>query len=79
MPITSTKATDAQRAWLKNFEENTGFEPHAQAELDSGEMTFAAVAQLNIQWFEQWYIDTHLAIDKNIPCEADEDDSHAGD
>ncbi len=39
MAITSTKATDAQRAWLKQYEDQTGFEPLHQEEFDSGEMT----------------------------------------
>ncbi|MFL1480993.1 hypothetical protein [Pseudomonas grimontii] len=37
MAITSTKATDAQRAWLKQYEDQTGFEPLHQEEFDSGE------------------------------------------
>ncbi|KAF0254326.1 hypothetical protein [Pseudomonas putida] len=77
MPITSTKATEAQRAWLKQYEDKTGFEPMHQDELDSGEMTFAAVAQGNIDWFEAWAAEAHLAIQKNNPATEGEDDSHA--
>ncbi len=79
MPITSTKANDAQRTWLKEYENKTGFEPMHQDELDSGEMTFAAVARANIDWFEAWASETHLAIQKNNPASFDEDDSHASD
>jgi len=72
MAITSTKATDAQRAWLKQYEDQTSFEPLHQDELDSGEMTFAQVAQANIDWFEAWSMDTHRAIQKNNPASLDE-------
>lgn len=77
MAITSTKANDAQRAWLKQYEDKTGFEPMYQQELDSGDMTFAAVAQANIDWFESWSMDTMRGIQKNHPAALDEDDSHA--
>ncbi|KPY78265.1 hypothetical protein AL053_03850 [Pseudomonas savastanoi pv. fraxini] len=36
MAITSTKATDAQRVWLKQYEDQTGFEPLHQEEFDRG-------------------------------------------
>ena len=77
MATTSTKANDAQRAWLKQYEDQTGFEPLHQEEFDSGEMTFAAVARANIDWFEAWSTDAHLAIQRNNPADPDEDDSHA--
>lgn len=77
MAIISTKATDAQRAWLKQYEDQTGFEPQYQEEFDSGEMNFAAVARANIDWFEAWSNDAHLAIQRNNPADPDEDDSHA--
>ena len=77
MPITSTTATEAQRAWLQQYEDKTGFEPMHQEQLDSGEMTFAAVARANIDWFEAWSTDSHLAIQKNNPAADDEDDRHA--
>ncbi|MDZ5605269.1 hypothetical protein SJI00_21070 [Pseudomonas sp. RP23018S] len=77
MAITSTTATAAQRAWLQQYENTTGFEPLHQEELDSGEMTFAAVARANIDWFEAWSNDAHLTIQKDNPAAFDEDDTHA--
>ncbi|MBZ3677443.1 hypothetical protein J1N39_23485 [Pseudomonas aeruginosa] len=68
MPITCTKATPEQRAWLEQYESQTGFEPLHQDELDSGEMTFALVAQANVDWFEAWAMDTHKAIQTNNPA-----------
>lgn len=69
MAITSTKATPAQLAWLKQYENTSGFEPLYQDELDSGEMTFDQVARGNINWFESWAEDTRLAIQKNNPAD----------
>jgi hypothetical protein len=40
-------------------------------------MNFAAVARANIDWFEAWSTDAHLAIQRNNPADPDEDDSHA--
>ncbi|NAP32626.1 hypothetical protein [Pseudomonas syringae] len=77
MAITSAKANDAQRAWLKQYEEQTGFEPLYQEEFDSGAMNFAAVARANIDWFEAWSTEAHLAIQRNNPADTIEDDSHA--
>ncbi|MNL89909.1 hypothetical protein D3C87_2205400 [compost metagenome] len=48
-----------------------------QEEFDGGEMTFAAVARANIDWFESWSMDTMRGIQKNNPASLDEDDSHA--
>ncbi|MFL1480959.1 hypothetical protein [Pseudomonas grimontii] len=73
MPIHSTKASPAQRAWLEQYEKQSGFEPMHQNDLDSGEMTFAQVAQTNIDWFESWAADTHLAIQKNNPADLEDD------
>lgn len=75
MPITSTKATPAQRAWLEQYENLSGFEPLHQDELDSGGMTFAKVAQANIDWFEAWAADTHLAIQKKNPADLEDDET----
>lgn len=76
MAITSTKATDAQRAWLEQYERETTFEPLHQGELDSGTMTWPEVAKANVDWFEFWAMDAHLAIQKNNPADL-EDDSAA--
>ncbi len=68
MAVTSTKATDAQRAWLKQYEDLSGFEPLHQEELDSGEMSFAALVRANVDWFESWSMDTMRGIQKNNPA-----------
>ncbi|MEW5512014.1 hypothetical protein ABGT16_05275 [Pseudomonas asiatica] len=72
MAVTSTKATAEQRAWLQHYENTTGFEAIHQEELDSGEMTFAEVAQQNIDWFEAWSSDAHLQIQRNVPGALDD-------
>lgn len=74
MAIYSTTATQAQREWLNQYEQQTGVEPMHQDELDSGEMTFAQVAQANIDWFEAWAMDTHQAIQKNNPASLEDDE-----
>lgn len=79
MAITSTTATPEQRAWLQQYENQTGFEPMRQDELDSGELTFAEVAQQNIDWFEAWAADAHLAIQRNVPGALDALLADAGD
>ncbi|WP_095158326.1 hypothetical protein [Pseudomonas sp. Irchel 3E13] len=73
MPVYSTTATLEQRAWLQQYENTCGFEPMHQEELDSGEMTFAQVYRANVDWFEAWAADAHLAIQKNTPTDMDED------
>lgn len=72
MAVTSTTATPAQRAWLQQYENTCGFEPLHQEELDSGEMTFAQVAQANVDWFESWSMDTLIAIQRNNPASLEE-------
>lgn len=72
MAIYSTIATDAQRAWLKQYEDKTGMEPLHQDELDNGEMTWTQLVQANVDWFESWAMDTMLAIQKNNPATLEE-------
>lgn len=75
MAITSTKATPAQRAWLKQYEDQTGVEPMHQEELDSGEMSWGALVQANVDWFEAWSMDTLGAIQKNNPADLEDDEA----
>jgi len=65
--IYAKKVNGKQRAWLKKYEAETGFEPLYQEDIDSKEKTFAGVADLNCQWFEDWASDTYLSITANIP------------
>lgn len=73
-PITSTKAIPAQRVCIEQYKNQRGFEPLHQDELDCGDMTFAQVAQANIDWFEAWASDTHLSIQKN-PADLEDDEA----
>ncbi|AGN33462.1 hypothetical protein PflA506_p0031 (plasmid) [Pseudomonas fluorescens A506] len=75
MAINSTTATPAQRAWLEQYESETTFEAMHQAELDRGAMTWAQVAQANIDWFEGWAMDAHQRIQKNNPADLEDDDA----
>lgn len=71
--VTSTTATPAQRAWLEQYESQTTFEPLHQDALDSGTMTWGEVAKANVDWFEFWAMDAHLAIQKNNPEDLEDD------
>ncbi len=53
MTIFVKRINGKQRAWLKKYEDETGFELLYQKELDSGVMTFDEVARYNIDWFEE--------------------------
>ncbi|WMI99976.1 hypothetical protein RBU55_00030 [Pseudomonas chlororaphis subsp. aurantiaca] len=70
MAIYAKKISAEQGAWLKTYEDATGFEPLNQDELDSGEMTFVEVARQNIRWFEQFANDALLRIG-NVPGQAE--------
>lgn len=65
--IYAKKVNGKQRAWLINYEKDTTFQPMHQEELDSGEMTFAEVAKLNIDWFESWSSEVMGLITTDIP------------
>jgi hypothetical protein len=54
MAVYAKNITAEQAAWLKTYEDATGFEPIHQEELDSGELTFVEVVRLNVRWFEQF-------------------------
>jgi len=69
MAIYAKKITDSQRAWLEQYESQTGVEPMHQDELDSGGMTWGDVVQANVDWFEAWSMDTLLRIQKNNPAD----------
>ena len=63
MPIlTKTKITEAQRRWLVAYEEETGFEPIAQDDLDGTKASFVAVADKNLRWYESHTQDTYHRI-----------------
>ncbi|MEE4916251.1 hypothetical protein V2K41_18425 [Pseudomonas alliivorans] len=67
MPIYAKKITVSQRAWLEQYESQTGVEPMHQDELDNGEMKWGDVVQANVDWFEAWSMDTLLRIQKTNP------------
>ena len=67
MAIFAIKINGKQRAWLKKFEDETGFEPDYQEEIDAGTMTFDEVAKYNIDWFENWSGDVHSRVSTNVP------------
>lgn len=62
MSIYAKKITPAQRAWLANYETETGFEPMYQEDLDDGAKSFYEVMRLNINWYESHTSDVHLRI-----------------
>lgn len=38
-------------------------------DFEPGEKTFYEQARWNIDWFESWMVETHLAIQRNVPGE----------
>lgn len=66
MTVYAKKVTKEQRAWLKHYEQTTGFEPMAQEDIDSGERTFEQVAKLNVDWYESHTADCFLSV-SNYP------------
>lgn len=69
MAIYAKKINQAQRAWLEQYEKETGMEPMHQDELDAGEMRWADVVKANVDWFEAWSMDTLGRIQKNNPAD----------
>ncbi len=67
MAIYAKKINGKQRAWLKKYEAETGFEPFYQEEIDSGDKTFDEVARENLDWFEDWSGDVHSRVSSNVP------------
>ena len=65
--IYAKNITKAQREWLRVYLSATTFEPMFQEELTAGTMTFAEVANENIDWFERWMHDAHSQVSGNIP------------
>ena len=55
-----------QRAWCKNYEKETTFEPLMDDFLYGNE-TFLHCARLSVRWFEDWSCDAHLNIGRDIP------------
>lgn len=75
MAIMSTTSTPEQRAWLKQYEDQTGIEPMHQDELDSGAMSWGRLVQANVDWFEAWAMDTLLRIQRNNPADLEDDEA----
>lgn len=63
---TKLRMNAAQRAWCKNYQEVTGFEPLMDDFLYGNE-TFVQAARLSVRWFEDWSSDAHLNVGRNIP------------
>lgn len=58
------KYTDDQRAWCELYEAETGFEPHAMADYEAGEIDFVTAARFSLQWFEDWSGDAYNRISR---------------
>lgn len=62
------KYTDEQKEWCRLYERETGFDPHAMADYEQGNLTFVQAAKDSIAWFENWMHDTYLRVTKaSIP------------
>lgn len=66
------RMTKEQRAWCKNYERETGFDPLMDDYLYGNE-SFVNAARFSVRWFEDWSNDAHLNIGRDIPG-ADEHD-----
>lgn len=60
------RMTKEQRAWCKNYERETGFDPLMDDFLYGNE-SFVEGALKSVRWFEDWSSDAHLNIGRNIP------------
>lgn len=68
------KYTDEQKEWCRRYERETGFDPHAMADYEQGNLTFVQAAKDSIAWFENWMNDAYLRITKgSIPGNSFED------
>jgi len=66
-PINIKTITPEQNTWLNSYQGTTCFEPMNLEELAKGEMSFNAVAKLNIDWYEQHMHDAYSSITDKIP------------
>lgn len=69
--VTKLRMTKEQRAWCKEYQRQTGFEPLMDDFL-AGNESFLAGARTSVRWFEDWSSDAHLNIGRNIPGADDE-------
>lgn len=60
--------TKEQRAWCKEYELATTFEPLMDDFL-AGNETFVQAAKKSNHWFESWSSDAYLSISRHIPGE----------
>jgi hypothetical protein len=60
------RMTKQQRAWCREYERQTTFEP-CMDDFLCGSESFADAALWNVRWFEDWSSDAHLNIGRNIP------------
>ena len=60
-----------QRAWCKNYQEVTGFEPLMDDFLYGNE-SFVHAERNSVRWFEDWSNEAHLNVGHNIPGAEDE-------
>lgn len=58
--------TKEQRAWCKNYKQQTTFEPLMDDFYDGNE-TFVQAAHKSNNWFENWSSDAYLAVSYHIP------------
>lgn len=63
----SRRFTKAQKAWVDNYKQCTGFEVMCIEDFRNKSKTFGDFAQLNVDWFESWASEQMRAID--IPFE----------
>lgn len=66
--LRKVRMTKEQRAWCKQYEQHTTFEPLMDDFL-AGNITFVEAAKNSNRWFEDWSGDAYLAISHHIPGE----------
>lgn len=64
----SKRMNKAQRAWCKEYESQTGFEP-LMDDFRAGNVSFKDAAHKSNRWFESWASDAYLNISRHIPGE----------
>ena len=62
--------TKDQARWIKNYRQQTTFEP-LMDDFFEGSETFVDAAHKSNRWFESWSSDAYLAVSRHIPGEYD--------
>ena len=63
--MTKRKLTAQQRAWCKNYDQRTTFDP-LMDDFFAGNESFLDAARKSVRWFEEWSNEAHCNV-RDIP------------